>query len=221
MESRSSGLPGRRAERWLAMGGTLGIAGPGAAGEGFAPLLFAIPWVLTAVLSLLLFWPPRWMPRRLLLTAGSSATAIAALIGPAACWTLLRLLVTGGDPGIRGIVIWVPGLFYSSWFFFGIAAGTATCSYQLHSAAIRAASATWTEKNVRLLSRNTIYAVVTENTQEYRQVTNHGTSSGCKNSSGSDCPDGIDGRTGANCGQAAGTGADKTGEDVRRVGAAG
>jgi hypothetical protein len=32
------------------------------------------------------------MPRRLLLAAGWSATAIVAMIGPAACWSLSKLV---------------------------------------------------------------------------------------------------------------------------------
>ncbi len=72
-----------------ALGGTLGLSWPGAAGQGFAPLLLAIPWLLAAALSLLLVSTRRWMPRRLLLVAGWSATAIVAMIGPAACWSLV------------------------------------------------------------------------------------------------------------------------------------
>ena len=37
-----------------ALGGTLGLMSPGAAGQGWEPLLIAIPWVLAAALSLLL-----------------------------------------------------------------------------------------------------------------------------------------------------------------------
>ena len=59
-----------------ALGGMLGLASPGAAGEGWEPLLIAIPWALAAVLSLLLVSPPYWIPRRLILAAGWSATAI-------------------------------------------------------------------------------------------------------------------------------------------------
>ena len=107
---------------------------PGAAGQGFAPWLLSIPWLLAAVLSLLLVSTPRWMPRRLLLAAGWSATAIVAMIGPAAFWSLVTALVVGGDPGSGGIATWVFGLFYGSWFLFAIAACAATCSYQLRSA---------------------------------------------------------------------------------------
>ena len=55
------------------------------------------------------------MPRRLLLAAGCLATGVVALVGPAACWALVTKLAAGGDPGVRGIAIWVPGLFYGSW----------------------------------------------------------------------------------------------------------
>ena len=116
-----------------AFGGTLGLGWPGAAGRGFAPLLIAIPFVLAAVLSLLLVSPRRWIPRRLLLAAGWCATAIVALIGPAACWALVSTLASGRDPGLKGIAIWVPCLFYGSWLLWAVAAGTATRSYQLRS----------------------------------------------------------------------------------------
>ena len=82
------------------------------------------------------------MPRRLLLAAGWSATAIVAMIGPAACWSLVTTLVAGGDPGLQGIAIWVFGLFYGSWLLWAIAAGAATRSYQLRSAALRMSSPT-------------------------------------------------------------------------------
>ncbi len=117
-----------------ALGWTLGLGWPGAAGHGWAPLLLAIPWLLAAALSLLLVPTWRWMPRRLLLTAGWSATAIVAMIGPAACWALVTGLVGGRDPGSKGIAIWVFGLFYGSWLLWAIAAGAATRSYQLRSA---------------------------------------------------------------------------------------
>ena len=117
-----------------ALGGTLGLMWPGAAGHGFAPWLASIPWLLAAALSLLLVSTWRWMPRRLLLAAGWSATAVVAMIGPAACWKLVTTLVGGDDPGLEGIAIWVPGLFYGSWLLWAIAAGAATRSYQLRSA---------------------------------------------------------------------------------------
>jgi hypothetical protein len=123
-----------------ALGGTLGLGWPGAAGHGFAPWLLSIPWLLAAALSLLLVPTWRWMPRRLLLIAGWTATAIVALIGPAACWALVRGLGGGHDPGVKGIAIWVFGLFYGSWLLWAIAAGAATRSYQLRSAALRMSS---------------------------------------------------------------------------------
>jgi hypothetical protein len=116
-----------------ALGGALGLASPQAAGEGFAPLLLAIPWVMAAALSLFLVWPPVWMPRRLLLTAGWTATAVVAMIGPAACWSLISALASGGDTGTGDIEVWVFGLFYCSWFLWAIAGGAATRSYQLRS----------------------------------------------------------------------------------------
>jgi hypothetical protein len=119
---------------WWALGGTLGLMWPGAAGHGFVPWLASIPWLLAAALSLLLVPTWRWMPRRLLLAAGWSATAIVAMIGPAACWSLVTKLVVGGDLGLTGIATWVPSLFYGSWLLWAIAAGAATRSYQLRSA---------------------------------------------------------------------------------------
>jgi hypothetical protein len=69
-----------------------------------------IPWLLAAAVSLLLVPTWRWVPRRLLLAAGWSATAIVAMIGPAACWALVTGLAGGHDPGSKGIAIWVFGL---------------------------------------------------------------------------------------------------------------
>jgi hypothetical protein len=117
-----------------AFGGMIGITIPGAAGSGFAPLLIAIPWILAAALSLLLVSTPSWIPRRLLLVGGWSATAIVAMIGPAACWSVVTQLIAGSLRGPEGMKIWVPCLFYGSWFLWGIAAGAATRSYQLRSA---------------------------------------------------------------------------------------
>ena len=117
-----------------ALGGMLGLSQPGAGGKGYAPLLFAIPFVLAAGLSLLLVSPRPWKPRRLLLTAGWTATAILAMIGPAACWVMLNQLVTGRVNAIPGMAVWVPCLFYGSWFLLAIAEGAATRSYQLRSA---------------------------------------------------------------------------------------
>ena len=117
-----------------ALGGSLGLMAPGGAGAGWEPLLIAIPWALAAVLSLLLASPPRWMPRRLLLAAGWSATAIVAMIGPAAFWAFVSALAAGGEMDTGAIDLWVFGLFYGSWFLWAIAGGAATRAYQLRSA---------------------------------------------------------------------------------------
>ena len=120
---------------WWALGGTPGLSRPGAAGEGYAPLVLAIPWLLAAALSLLLVPTWGWMPRRLLLVAGWTATAIVGLIGPAACWALAGALIAGAPAAsFGGIAPWVFVLFYGSWFLWAIAAGAATRSYQLRSA---------------------------------------------------------------------------------------
>lgn len=118
-----------------ALGGTLGLGWPGAAGKGYAPLLITIPFLLAAVLSLLLVSPRRRKPRCLLLAAGWSATAIVGLIGPAACWAVVAQLLKGGNIGGHGIAAWVFFLFYGSWLLFAIAIAAATRSYQLRSAA--------------------------------------------------------------------------------------
>jgi hypothetical protein len=118
---------------WWAFGGSIGLTRLGAAGHGFAPMLLAIPWLMAAALSLLLVSTPRWMPRRLMLAAGWSATAIVGMIGSAACWALLTRPVGGSAPE-AGIAGWVFGLFYVSWLLWAIAAGAATRSYQLRSA---------------------------------------------------------------------------------------
>jgi hypothetical protein len=117
-----------------AFGGTLGITYSGAAGSGFAPLIIAIPWMLAATLSLFLVSKPLWMPRRLLLVAGWSATAIVAMIGPTDCWSVVIQLIAGSLRSPEGTKIWVPCLFYGRWFLWAIAAGAATRSYQLRSA---------------------------------------------------------------------------------------
>ena len=122
---------------WWALGGTPGLAWPGAAGEGFAPWLLAIPWLLAAALSLLLVSPWRRMPRRLLLAAGWFATVVVAMIGPAVFWSLVSTWVSGREIRMEGIASWVPVLFYTSWFLWAIAAAAATRSYQLRSAARR------------------------------------------------------------------------------------
>lgn len=116
-----------------AFGGTPGITRPGAAGEGFEPLIIAIPWVLAAILSLLLVSPGRWKPRKLLLFAGWTATAIVASIGPAAFWSMITMLITGDGPEKGDIFPWVFCLFYTSWFLWAIAAFAATRSYQLRT----------------------------------------------------------------------------------------
>jgi hypothetical protein len=117
-----------------ALGGTVGLTAAGGAGAGWEPLLIAIPWALAAVLCLLLAAPPSWMPRRLLLVAGWSATIIVAMIGPAAFWGFIVALAGGGDMATGEIHLWVFGLFYGSWFLWAIAAGAATRAYQLRSA---------------------------------------------------------------------------------------
>jgi hypothetical protein len=124
-----------------ALGGTIGLAEPGAGGKGWEPLLIAIPWALAAVLSLLLVAAPGWMPRRLLLAAGWTATGIVAMIGPAAFWTFISALATGRDLETGEIELWVYGLFYTSWFLWAIAGGAATRSYQLRSAVPQASPA--------------------------------------------------------------------------------
>ena len=126
-----------------ALGVSLGLRWPGADGlaGSFALWLPAIPWLFAAALSLLLVATWRWMPRRLLLTAGWFATAVVAMVGPAACWALVTALV-GGDPNFGGIASWVFGLFYGSWLLWAIAAAAATRSYQMRSAALRMASPT-------------------------------------------------------------------------------
>jgi hypothetical protein len=126
-------LPYPLLKTWWAMGGTLGLSGAGVAGElagSFALWLPSIPFLLAAILSLLLVPTWRWIPRWLLLTAGWVATAIAANVGPAACWALVS-----GSPMPEGMATWVVSLFYGSWLLFAIAIGAATRSYQLRSAA--------------------------------------------------------------------------------------
>jgi hypothetical protein len=119
-----------------ALGGTIGLSWPGAAGSGFAPWLLAIPWLCAAVLSLLLVTPRRWPSRRLLLAAGWLATAVVAMIGPAAFWALVSGWLSGRElPPAPGMAAWVPALFYTSWFLWAIAGAAATRSYQLRTAA--------------------------------------------------------------------------------------
>lgn len=116
-----------------ALGGTLGLMKPGVAGIGFIPWLASIPWLVAAALSLFLVSKRCWLPRRLLVFAGWSATAIVALIGPIACWVLFSNLLKGEDIGVKGMAIWVPYLFYSSWLLWALAIGAATRSFQLRS----------------------------------------------------------------------------------------
>ncbi len=125
-----------------ALGGTLGLDRPGAAGQGWLPWLACIPWLMAAALSLLLVPTWRRMPRRLLLVAGWFATAAVALVGPAGCWALVSKWLAGGDLGLAalGIAGWVPALFYGSWLLWAVAAGAATRSYQLRSAALQRTS---------------------------------------------------------------------------------
>lgn len=123
-----------------ALGGTLGLLWPGAGGEGWVPWLASIPWLVAAGLSLFLVSPPHWMPRRLLLIGGWSATVIVAMIGPAACWALVAALISGSDPGLGGIEVWVFALFYGSWLLWAIAAAVATRSYQVRTVGPRSST---------------------------------------------------------------------------------
>ena len=118
---------------WM-FGGTLGLNSAGAAGTGFIPWLASIPWWIAAILSLLLVSKRFFLPRRLLLAAGWSATAVVALIGPVACRVLISDLLKGEDTGFGDMAIWVPCLFYFSWLFYAVAIGAATRSFQLRTA---------------------------------------------------------------------------------------
>ena len=91
-----------------ALGVSFGLRWPGAEGlsGSFALWLPAIPFLLAAVLSLLLASRRRWMPRRLLLTAGWSATAVVAMAGPAACWTFVSVLAVAPTHVIDGSSRW-------------------------------------------------------------------------------------------------------------------
>jgi hypothetical protein len=106
---------------------------PCAAGTGFIPWLASIPWLIAAILSLLLVSERRLLPRRLLLVAGWSATAIVALIGPTVSWALFSKLLRGEFINIKDMAIWVPCLFYVSWLLWALAIGAATRSFQLRS----------------------------------------------------------------------------------------
>jgi DHA1 family inner membrane transport protein len=117
-----------------ALGGTPGLSHAGAGGEGFKPLILAIPWVMAAILSLMLVSSRNRMLRRLLLFAGWTATAIVASIGPAALWSLVTKFISGELSAGGDIANWVFCLFYGSWFLWAIAAFAATRSFQLRSA---------------------------------------------------------------------------------------
>jgi hypothetical protein len=131
-------LPYPLLKTWWALGGSFGLRWPGADGlaGSFALWLPAVPWLLAAALSLLLALTPRRLPRRLLLVAGWSATVVVATIGPVACWSLLSGLIDG-DADFGAMAGWVFALFYGSWALWALAAGAATRSYQLRSAALR------------------------------------------------------------------------------------
>jgi hypothetical protein len=58
------------------------------------------------------------------------------MIGPAACWSVVTQLIAGSLSAPEGMKIWVPCLFYCSWFLWAIAAGAATRSYQLRTAGL-------------------------------------------------------------------------------------
>jgi hypothetical protein len=126
---------------WWALGGSFGLRWPGADGlaGSFALWLPAVPWLLAAALSVLLVLTPRWLPRRLLLLAGWSATAIVATFGPAACWSFVTEFAEG-DIETGGMATWVFGVVYGSWFLWAIAAAAATRSYQVRSAVPRTPS---------------------------------------------------------------------------------
>ncbi len=119
---------------WWALGGRLGLINSDAAGHGLAPIILTIPWLIAAILSLLLVSPPHRMPRRLLLVTGWSATAIVASIAPAACWSLITKVASGDSSGPENMETWVFYLFYISWLLWALAAGAATRSYQLRTA---------------------------------------------------------------------------------------
>jgi hypothetical protein len=128
-------LPYPVLKTWWALGGSFGLRWPGADGldGSFALWLPAVPWLLAAALSLLLATTPRWMPRRLLLTAGWCATVVVAVIGPAAFWSLVGGMIRG-DAEFGAMAGWVFFLVYGSWFLWAIAAGAATRAYQLRTA---------------------------------------------------------------------------------------
>jgi hypothetical protein len=116
-----------------AVGGSLGLERPGAAGEGLEPLIIAIPWVGAAVLSLLLVTEVPRRGRRLVVAAGWIGTVIVAMIGPAALWSIVGAIADGTMTVQDGIEAWVFALFYTSWFLWAIACGAATRAYQLRT----------------------------------------------------------------------------------------
>ncbi len=122
---------------WWAMGGTLGLTEGGVAdqlvGKFDAAWLPSIPWLLAAMLSLVLVATGRRIPRWMLLTAGWVATAITANTGLAACWALIAALVSG-SAGPEGMATWVVALFYGTWLLFAVTIAAATRSHQLRSA---------------------------------------------------------------------------------------
>ncbi len=126
---------------WWALGGTLGLRWPGAddLDGSFTLWLPAVPWLLAAALSLLLVLTPQWLPRRLLLLAGWSATGVVATVGTAACCSLVGGLIAG-DADFGEMSGWVFGLVYGSWFLWAVANGAATRAYQSRSAAAPAST---------------------------------------------------------------------------------
>ena len=136
-------LPYPVLKTWWALGGDFGLRWPGADGlaGSFALWLPAIPWLLAATLSLLLAVTPRRMPRRPLLAAGWFASVVVATFGLSACSAFVIGLLRG-DVDSGGMATWVFGLVYGSWFLWAIAAGAATRSYQVRSAASLTSSPT-------------------------------------------------------------------------------
>ncbi len=135
-------LPYPVLKTWWALGGRLGLRWPGADGlaGSFALWLPAVPWLLAATLSLLLVMTPRWLPRRPLLAAGWFASVAVATFGLSAC-SAFAVGLLRGDVDSGGMATWVFGLVYGSWFLWAIAAGAATRSYQLRTAAARTTTA--------------------------------------------------------------------------------
>ncbi len=135
MAALALALPYPLLKTWWALGGSFGLRWPGADGlaGSFGLWLPAVPWLAAAVLSLCLALAPRWMPRRLLLVAGWSATVVAASFGPAACWALVHGLADG-TADLGGMHAWVYGLVYGSWLLWAIVAAAATRAYQLRTA---------------------------------------------------------------------------------------